>query len=255
MNFKQYLAESEKKYVYRLKTVLMMDKNAWKTVELFLKRYHLLNFGKPTKTILQKRPLDFTNLENREVHMVEVTLGLPASPDTIQRELCVLLNSPLEYFVVRGENDPIEIQSARVDQANDIAAQADEKNVEQAALLSTESEYPEADRGVEGSNYYGNEYNSRLLKYMKEVSDERVEKMKVDAPNPLFSWLDMPKSDAPTDGFNPEPEKTPKADKGAKKPTRFGNFDDEDTTIKKTYVDGKGREKTLTAKPKSVRKD
>jgi hypothetical protein len=255
MDFKKYLAESVKTYNYRLKTVTLLDKDAVTRIEKYFKRFNLLKISKARKTPLQKAPLDFESIPNREVFILDVTLGLPISSFVLQRELVGLLGLPGDHLIVRGENDPIEVQNDAANQNAEIATQAEKKDLAAASLLDTNSEYPEAEQTADGQNYYGDSYNSRLLDYLMQVADERKEAAKVEAKAPLFSWLDMPKSDASTEDFNADhkPEVKP-ADSDVKTPAKTGNFDDEGVVVKKTYLDKSGASKTLSGKPESIRK-
>lgn len=255
MNLRQYIAESEKKYSYRIKSVADLP-SGFEQIKRFLQRYNLIDIKKPKKTIMQKNPLDFESVPNAEVYIMDVTLGLPISSYVIQRELVGVLGLPGDYIIVRGENDPVEQQVIAGEQLADIHQQADQKDLAPAALLGTDSQYPEAEQTANGSNYYGDSYNSRFLANLDKIAKERNEAMKVDPPAPLFSWMNMPKSDMDSD-FNRDikgPTILPK-ETDAKVPTPTGNFDDEGKVMKKTYVDSKGKEKTLTAKPNSIRKD
>jgi hypothetical protein len=258
MNFKQYLAESEKTYNYRLKTVALLDKDSVSRIEKFFARYNLIKISTARRTPLQKAPLDFESIPNREVFILDLTLGLPISSFIIHRELVGLLSIPGDYLIVRGENDPLEIQNDAAAQQSDLADQAREKSLTPSSLLGTDSEYPEAEQTSDGKNYYGDEYNSRLLAYLKTVSDEQKENQPVVTKSPLFAWLSEPKNAEPkqddTD-FNKDYRiKTAKADDGAKTVGPKGNFDDEGTIVKKTYVDKSGKTKTLVGKPSSIRK-
>lgn len=258
MDLKKYLAESTKTYNYRIKTVVEMDDKVAATIEEFLKRFNVLNTSKVSKTILQKNPMDFSSLQNREVFMMDVTLGLPVSSYLLQRQLAGLLRLPENYLVVRGEHDPLELQNDSAAQLGDIKDQAEAKGLTQATVLGTDSDYPEADQTADGQNYYGDAYNSRLLSYMKELAKVRDEESKVDAPDSLFSWLEL--KDATGDAvetpdFNADitsPEEK-KEDKDALKVSGLGNFSDDGKTVKKTYTDKSGNVKTLSGTTGSMR--
>lgn len=254
MDFRTYLAESEKTYRYRIKTVVPVDATMIASVEAHMKRYNLISVSKLSKTILQKQPLDFSSVQNREVFMLDIELGLPVSSYVIQRELVGVLGIPGDYMVVRGENDPMEIQTDIANQQAAIDAQAEKKGLTPAALLTTNPDYPDADQTVDGQNYYGDAYNGRLLGYLKELSDKRQEEQKVDAPAPLFKWLDMPKPEKAED-FNADLKADQKpADKDAHKVGTYGNFADEGKTLKKTFVNKAGTPQTLKGKSTPVRK-
>jgi hypothetical protein len=260
MTFKQYLAESEKTFNYRLKTVSLLDKKAVASIEKYFQRFNLVKISTVRKTPLQKTPLDFESVSNREVFMLDVTLGLPISSFIMQRELVGILGLPGDYLLVRGENDPIEIQTDVMQQQSEIAAQAAKKNLTADSLLGTDSVYPEAEQTADGSNYYGDSYNSRLLSYLQTIADERKEKEKVVAKAPLFSWLDLPKEETKKEGtkdsdfnfYHGADLKAP--DLKAKTTTKTGNFDDEGVVVKKTYKTKSGDTKTLAGKPTSIRK-
>jgi hypothetical protein len=258
MNFKQYLAESEKTYNYRLKTVALLDKDTVSRIEKYFARHNLIKTSAVIKTPLQKAPLDFESIPNREVFILDFSLGLPISSFIMQRELVGLLGLPGDCLIVRGENDPIEIQNDAADQHAQIEAQAEKKGMAATPLLGSESEYPEAEQTADGHNYYGDSYNSRLMTYLKTLADERKEEQKVETKSPLFSWLNDPKKDEPkqdTADFNKDHKAEVKpVDKGVKTVAATGNFDDEGVVVKKTYTDKSGNAKTLAGKPSSIRK-
>lgn len=253
MNFRKYLAESQKVYKYRIKTVLSIDSGDIAVITSFLQRYNPIKIDKPKKSIIQKRPVDFPTIENREVTFIDIELGLPAVTDILTRELVGLLNCPGDFVVVRGEHEPLTIETNNKEAQADIEKQAAEKDLTKAALLSTESEYPDADKQPAGANYYGNSYNSAFLANLQKLSAEHKDDLKVEAPSALFSWLDLPKEGEPKQdlsSFNAD-IKGPDIvdiDKDARKPTSKGNFVDTDVVVKKQYVDRKGNAKTLRTK-------
>jgi hypothetical protein len=258
MNFKQYLAESEKTYKFRIKTVATVDKEMLRKIEQYLSKFNLIKVFPTTKTILQKHPLDFSpNIKDMEVYIVDVEMGLPVSSFIMEKELTSLLGLSGGYLLVRGEHDALETQIDATQQAQDIADQAAKKGLGASTLLSTESVYPDADQTAQGTNYYGNEYNGRFLKYLKDESATRKEKQKVEAPAPLFSWLDYEKLDHTPDDdqeFNKDLEKfgLKAADKDAMVPGDTGAFTDAGKVMKKTYQDEKGKTKTLKGKSTNV---
>lgn len=259
MTFKTYLAESEKVYNYRIKAAFPIDKDVVGRIENYLKKFRVVSVSKPTKTILQKHPMDFVGITNVEVFIVDVVTSLPISSFVMRQDLKELLGVPEKMIVVRSENDPLEYEGNRISQENEIRDEAEKKGMAQETLLSTDSGHPDAENGVDGSNYYGDSYNSRLLKYVKEVDAEK-QPQKVDAPASLFKWLDMPKETQepvqPGEDFNAAIAKTEikKADKEAKVPSANGNFDDESTKVKKAYKTKSGTSKTMTGEPTNVRK-
>lgn len=261
MNFKQYLAESETNYKFRIKTVATVDEDVMTRIENYLSKFNLKKISPPSKTILQKHPLDFSpNITNMEVYIIDVELGLPVSSFIMEKELTTVLDLTGGYLLVRGEYDALQTQINASEQAEDIAHQADKKSLGASTLLSTDSQYPDAEQTAGGANYYGDEYNGRFLKYLKDEASTRKEKQRVEAADPLFSWIDYDKLDHTPDDdqeFNKNLEKFGifvEPDKDARTPGNAGAFTDADLKIKKTYQDANGKTKTLTGKTTKVGK-
>lgn len=259
MNFTKYLAESEKVYNFRIKAAAPLTKEVVAQIEMYLQKFRPKSISKPRKTIMQKCPMDFTNLHNVEIWMIDATTTLPCSSYVMQQAIREIMNVPENYIVVRGENEPLEIENNRQTQERELKDAADKAGLTAAPLLGIDSEYPEAERGVDGQNYYGDSYNGRLMKYLKTVSEENQPK-KVDAPSPLFKWLDMPKTAQdpvqPPEDFNAaikRPE-VKDVDAGAKKPASNGNFDSEGEVVKRTFNTKSGKTRVQSATPTTVRK-
>ena len=260
MNFTKYLAESEKVYNFRIKAATPLTKEVVAKIENYLQKFRLKSLSQPTKTIMQKCPMDFTDLANAEIWMMDAVTTLPCSSYVMMQAIRDILNVPENYIVVRGENEPLELENNRQNQERELKAAAEKGGLEQAPLLSTESEYPDAEKTADGQNYYGNSYNSRLLDYLKKVSEETEVPAKVDAQNPLFSWLNMPKEATdpvqPPENFNANVDLpvTQPADNDAKKQSPNGNFDSEGEVIKRTFNTKSGKTRVQSAQPTSIRK-
>jgi len=196
MNLKQYIAEAERVYNYRLKSVLPLDDAAMDRLETAILKYQPLDITRPIKTMLQKNPLDFPNVSAAEIYMCDLTLGLPASSYALQNEIRVALGTPDSHIVVRGYNDPTEVETNRLNTMAELDADARDNGLEPRGLL-TDPHYNEAD--PVNSELYGNSYNSKFLNYLRKVEKEDADKNKVDAQNSLFSWMDLPKADVADD--------------------------------------------------------
>jgi hypothetical protein len=196
MDFKQYIADAQRFYHYRVKTICVLDDHAMDWFERVLLKYDPVDITKPHKTIIQKNPLDFKNVAAAEVWIVDVTTALPASGYVLQKELQLALGIPENYIVVRGENDPIEIENDRLvaDEQMDLDAAA--KGLTRDALL-TDQDYSEVD--TTDPELYGAKYNSQFLGFLRTVQKDRAEKAKVDAEGGYFSWLNQPKPDVEPD--------------------------------------------------------
>jgi hypothetical protein len=186
--------------------------------------------------------------------MIDIETGFPLSSYVAAQELRALLGIPENAIVVRGANEPIEIETNLINQKAEVEAEAEKKDLEPAPLLGTEPVYPDSEQTADGQNYYGNSYNSRLLATLQDIEDER-KVTKFDPPAPLFKWLDMPKtSNEPVQddaNFNADIEapKVEKEDKDAKDVSVTGNFSTENSRYSKDFINPRtGAAKTLVAK-------
>ena len=196
MNFKQYIAESERVYNYRLKTVIPLDDEAMDRLETAILKYQPVDISRPVKTMLQKNPLDFPNVSAAEIYICDLTLALPASSYIIQNEIRTALDAIDSHVIVRDYNDPTEVESERLVALSDMDAEAREDGLSPRGLL-TDPHYNEA--SPKTPDLYGGNYNSKFLNYLRKVEKEEAETRKVDATNSLFSWMDLPKQDVPDD--------------------------------------------------------
>jgi len=75
MRIQKYLAEVEKSYHYRIKTIVPLDDDKMGRIEHAILKYNPLSLSQPKKTIIQKNPLDFPSIVASEVYIVDVELG------------------------------------------------------------------------------------------------------------------------------------------------------------------------------------
>ncbi len=185
---------SDKKYHYRVKTVIELNDDAMSRIERAIAKYVPLDISTVEKTIFQRNPMDFPGIENREVYIVDITLEYPASSYILQQELRFALNIPEKFIIVRGENEPTEIENQRLNAEADMTEEADAAGLTRDALLNN-SDYPEGD-DIDPTQYYGDEYNSRLTTYLAQIASERDNVVVApNAPKP-FAWLAQePKQD------------------------------------------------------------
>lgn len=247
---KEYLSKTERTFNYRIKTVVPLEDDAMDRIERAIQKYVPLNVGKVHKTILQRHPLDFPGVDNAEVYFVDITLTLAASSYILQQDIRYALNIPEKFIVVRGENEPTEIETQRLNAVADMEIEADKKGLKAASLIDT-PEYPEG-QDVDPTDYYGDAYNARLTDYLYKIEQERDLSVKAEnAPKP-FKWLE-PKDQEPgqpTDNFNDHIKGPAAAKRGKAAPaagvSRVGNFDDNTRTYKKTYTNKSGKQKVLS---------
>ena len=134
MALKQYINEAEKQYNLRLKTIVPLDDSVMDRIENYLVKYNPLSISRPNKTILQREPLDFPNVDAAEVYIVDMTFGLPAAPHVIRADLRKLLDAPENFVFVRNRNEPGEIESERLNALADIELEAAKRGLKPAAL-------------------------------------------------------------------------------------------------------------------------
>jgi hypothetical protein len=236
--------------------VVPIDNPEMDRIERAVAKYKPLDISRPKKTMLQKQPMDFANIENHEVYVVDLVTGLPASSYVLQQELRNALNCPEKYIVVRAANEPVELESEKLDAEREMDAEA--KDMKRGARLSTDPNYDLDEQGESGENYYGNAYNVKLLDYLRKVQQSRASDKKEPA-NPLFTWLEMPKEsgdpkqvegdfNAGIGGVKPASTRSvSQASDPSKVHSRSnqGNFDDATKTYSRKYADASGKSKVL----------
>lgn len=172
-SFKDYVENNEREYSLRIKTVSDLGDEEMALIERVLSKYVVKDITTPTKTIMQKHPLDFVDINNAEVWIVDVVTALPTSAYVLQQELKLALALPEKYIVVRAVNDPIEVENQRMASNDEIDMTAMEKGVSPSARLSTDASYDEDELGELDEPVYGDEYNSQFLEMVAKVAAER----------------------------------------------------------------------------------
>jgi hypothetical protein len=208
MNLRQYIAESTQTYHYRVKTTEPLDDASLDKIERVILKYDPIGISEVRKTIFQKNPLDFADVSNAEIYIVDLEFSLPASVSVLQNDIRTALGVAEKMVVVRGWNDPTEIETQRLNAKDEMDEEAKKDGLTQKAAL--ESPHYE-DAPDTKTDLYGTERNSRFLNYLASIEKERKEKMKVDPKSPLFSWMDMPdETEADNAKFNADIKDAPK---------------------------------------------
>ena len=258
-SFKTYVQDNEREYHLRIKTVAPIDDKEMEYIEHILAKYVPKDITAPIKTIMQKHPLDFRDIRNAEVWIVDVVTSLPVSAYVLQQELKLALMIPEKYIIVRSANDPVEIESQRIVSDNEIDMQAIEQGLSQASRLSTNSIYDEDEQGELEDPVYGDEYNKKFLSIVADVAAER-ELMTIEPHDSALNanpGMDVEESPPvnPTNDFNDgiydQLEDTPKPvypnysdtlknlrKEGRLNPSRLSvhsNYDDDEITRSKKY--------------------
>lgn len=181
-SFKQYLAESVKECYYVIKLATQPSDDQVDAAETYLKKFDLIELDVPVK--LENDRIDFSDINNKNVWAIRFVTGMPLSPYIIMQNLKNIMNVPEEYIVVRGANEPVQIEA-------ELSADSD-KSEGSSARLSTDRFYDDAEQ-PQVTGVFGDDYNKRLLDYLANVAATRKSE-KYEAPAPLFSWLQMDKA-------------------------------------------------------------
>jgi hypothetical protein len=234
-NFYEYLSKSKREYEYRIKSVVAMDDKFISNIEKAVAKYGFISISKPKKTIAQSNPLDFPNIPFAEVWIVDVKTHIPVSTGILLPELRAALNIPEKFLVVRAENDPMEIETNRIDAIADAVAKSKTQPI---PLLSTDPKYEEWNYDADKDTPYGDAYNKKFLAYLAQVAADR--EFLEAAVNPendtkkknMFTWLkDQPTAEDFNKDFDtvkPISQTTKKTGGTTDKPASVanpGNFD------------------------------
>ena len=251
MSLQEYITESEKQYHLRLKTIVPVDDAVMDRLENSLAKYNPLMISRPVKTILQRAPLDFPNVEAAEVYIVDMTFGMPAAPHILRADIRKLLDAPENYVFVRDCNEPGEIETLRLNALADIELEAERRGLRQAAVL-TDPDYSEGE-DYDTASLFGNDYNEALISYLSSVEKERRGAVARVETAP-FKWLDLPDRDPePVSGenYNAHIKDAPFVTLKPKKKVEvgqsvLGSFNQSKHIIRRLYVDNNGKKVVLS---------
>lgn len=170
-HLKEYLAESTKKYDFRIKIAGEVSSAQEDLMKALLEKFKINEFKKVGKTPIQQLPLDFPKINHAEVNIFEVILDYPSTPQELTEYISSKLKIPLENLVVRRQFEPTEEYQQSVEPRKE------------ALLL--DPKYKEA-TNHKFEDYYGDKYNAKFVKelaaQLKDQRQQRGEKIP-KAPN------------------------------------------------------------------------
>jgi len=264
-SFKTYLEEAQKQYDFRIKMVVPPTDEHMDDIERLLRRYNLVSIGTPVKIAPKSDAMEFRDIENADVWYIDAVIGIPFSAYILQQELRAALNIPEKFLVVRNDNEPIEVESQKMQILSLLDKMADEKGLTQkASLLSTDSEYLDAEQPVV-TDVFGDKYNKKFLSYLADVAASRkpqefqtssshisVKELKDARQEPSQDLADF------NDSFNtPKPvskaKKSPKMPVDTKFLTSSGNFDDDSKTYFTARKNRAGKTVTMSMQADEIR--
>lgn len=180
--FSDFVSRLKKTTKVRIK--LAVDELYEKTLRnliYVLEKYSIKSIGKPKKTILQRHPLDFADIEASEVWIIEAEVEYPVDPYVLWEELYKVLKLPGENIVVRLETDPLEQIRYSMNALKDIQKNA---KGEKASFLTTDPEYIEP--SLRGDLFYGDAYNKSFREFLAKVKKARKSNV-YKTGSPLFA--------------------------------------------------------------------
>lgn len=148
-HLKEYLAESAKKYAFKIKIAGDVTETQEQILRVLLDKYRLTEFKKASKTPIQALPLDFPKLQYTDVTIYECELAYPTTQFELTEYVGLNLRVPAERIVVRRVGEPSE--------------EYQEPKSEHDGPLLTDSKYSEAPN-AKFEDYYGDKYNMNFVK-------------------------------------------------------------------------------------------
>lgn len=157
--FKEYLAESKKVYSFKIKVAGELPEKFQEGLKSRLDRCKVVTFEKQSTTPIQKVPLDFPTLENKEVTVFEVICEYPITAPEIAVDI-KNMGLDEDCFRVRGSSEPSEIEQIL----------ADTEPTGEALL--NDSQYKET-ADVKHKDYFGDDFNKGFLKDLSKAAKDR----------------------------------------------------------------------------------
>jgi hypothetical protein len=264
-SFKTYLEEAQKHYDFRIKMVVPPTDEHMDDLERLLRRYNLISIGTPVKIDPKQDAMEFRDIENADVWYIDAVIGVPFSAYILQQELRAALNIPEKFLVVRGDNEPIEVESQKLQILSLLDQMAAEKGLTQkSSLLSTEPHYLDAEQPVV-RDAYGDKYNKKFLSYLADVASSRKpQEFETASTHIKVKDLKAVAKEQSTDvaDFNSHfdtPKPVSKAKKGSKTPvdakflTVSGNFDDDSKSYFTARKNKAGKTVTVSMQADEIR--
>ena len=158
--FKEYLAESKKAYSFKVKVAGELPEKFQEGLKSRLERCKVITFEKVSTTPIQKLPLDFPGLENKEVTVFEVITEYPITGPEISLDI---KNMGLDEacFRVRGSNEPTEAEQVLADSEPSGDALLDENDLDKGTTK------------IKHKDYFGDEVNKGFLKDLAKAAKDR----------------------------------------------------------------------------------
>lgn len=152
-SLKQYLAESEKTYNFRLRTVANMSDEQLKKLETHLARYNVESVSSPKTSIIQRSPAGFGDIGPSAVSTMEIVTHLPCTPNVMQEEVAAATGVHIGAIRVYNEGEYVEEEENLEEETTD----------EEGKSVLADAEYSDSEK-VDHSENFGNEFVSNFVK-------------------------------------------------------------------------------------------
>lgn len=175
-SFKDYVKTSDRKYHFTAKIACEdLSSDDEKKINESLCQNDMISSEKMFKTPLQENPLDFPNIKNVSVHIIEFDMKYPSSTDVLERLISEATGLQRNCIIVYAENDP---RRTYTQEYLDRRKEEFKKKYKPKIGSMYEDEKPEK---VE---LYGEKYNEKLLAHMAREKKKRKDNIVVNALSP-----------------------------------------------------------------------
>jgi hypothetical protein len=175
-NFTQYLMESEKEFNFRIKLAVEPTSEMMSLLEKSMMKFGLKTMSEPKKTIIQAKPMDFANLANTELWIMDGTCSYPVTPQILEQFISSTLRIPLYEVLVIGPDHPGEVDQANLVASTEAMSKAKTSEEKMAASKLMDSEYKDGPK-IKTKDYYGDDYNKKLVERVKQsIKDKSMVK-------------------------------------------------------------------------------
>lgn len=169
--FKEYLAESKKVFGFKIKVAGDLPENFEKNLKVKLSKCSIASFEKVATTPVQELPLDFPELENKEVHIYDVVCEYPITPHEITTHIKEMGMEEC-CFRVRGFGEPSEADQITVQEE----PSGDPKLLDPGYAVDGAK--------IKHKDYFGDEFNKSFLKDLAKTAKERKKELGQDKGKP-----------------------------------------------------------------------
>jgi hypothetical protein len=260
-SLKNYIAETTKMYIYYVKVAIHLDDSQVNAIKSLLSIYQLVDFGALIR--IEDNKYDFFDIPDKDVHCIRIVTNMPISSYILEQLIRDALNLQEKLVVVRGVNEPVELEAELQKFKQDVAKEVKDSGFTFASRLDTDRIYDPAEE-PDVVNVFGDEYNRNLLAHLANIKAER----KLDEFEPhagLFSWVEMKKVKPhepvqDTSDFNAR-FNTPKPTTGKNNKIAVddnvlganGNFDDGAAKNMAFYTDKQNKKNSIVTRGVDVR--